>query len=57
MKSYRFKLKSLFFKLIRPLFVEDIDLNENFNCVICDEPVLKRYLTCSQQCSKNMDKL
>jgi hypothetical protein len=51
------KLKHYFFKLIRPLFVSNIDPNEDFNCMICNEPVLKRYLTCDnefciEQCNK-----
>ena len=42
--------KRFLFKLIRPLFVTNIDPNEEFECVICGEPVLKRKLVCSNLC-------
>lgn len=44
------KVKALFFNLIRPLFVANIDPNEDFDCIICVEPVLRRQLVCSQKC-------
>jgi hypothetical protein len=43
-------VKALFFKMIRPLFVKDIDPNEDYNCITCNEPVLYRDLYCSQEC-------
>jgi hypothetical protein len=52
MRMYR-KPKSFtewFFNLIRPLFVKGIDPNEDYFCVICNRPVLKRYFCCSDKC-------
>lgn len=44
------KIKEKIFKLIRPLFVKDIDPNEDFYCGNCGKPVLTRILFCSQEC-------
>ena len=44
------KFKKHFYKLIRPLFVKRIDLNEDFVCCECGEPVLKRSIFCSSGC-------
>ena len=46
----RIFIKTLIFRLIRPLFVKDICVNEDFECVECGEPVLKRMLYCSKKC-------
>lgn len=43
--------KKYLYGLIRPLFVKDIDPNENFKCGFCGKPVLKRILYCSSICS------
>lgn len=40
--------KRVIFSVLRPLFVEDLDANEDFACIVCDEPVLRRHLTCGQ---------
>ena len=53
----RFYFKTYFFKLIRPFFVKDIDPNEDYNCMTCNEPVLRRYLHCSVKCSEEFDKI
>lgn len=45
------------FKTIRPLFVRDSHPNEDYLCVICGKPVLRRYLTCSKKCGEAFDKL
>lgn len=50
--NLRRTIKALFFKLIRPLFVKGIDSNEDFVCVQCMEPVLKRQLFCSIKCAE-----
>jgi hypothetical protein len=41
---------ALFYKLIRPLFVRDADLNEDYECIVCGKPVLHRRLYCSRRC-------
>lgn len=46
--------KAAFFTWIRPLFVRDIDPNEDFICGSCGEPVLRRDLTCSKACSEEL---
>lgn len=50
MKQFIWKLLEIFYKIIRPLFVSDIDPNEDYNCGTCNKPVLKRYLFCSHKC-------
>lgn len=45
-------LLSLFYDLIRPLFVKDVDPNEDYNCIRCGWPVLRRQLFCSKACYK-----
>ncbi len=49
------KIQEKFYKLIRPLFVKDVDLNEDYNCMQCDKPVLRRFLFCSEKCSAKFD--
>lgn len=51
----RWVIKDWFFKKIRFLFVEDIDPNEDFYCGACGEPVLRRYLFCSEKCSEQVE--
>lgn len=51
------KIKAFFFKLIRPLFVDNVNPNEDYECVMCREPVLRRYLTCSKKCAEKLDKI
>lgn len=46
------KFLNWFYNKIRFLFVDDIDPNEDFICAICNKPVLKRVLTCSNNCSE-----
>ncbi len=45
------ELKRRFYKIIRPLFVLNIDPNEDFECGWCKEPLLRRVLFCSSECS------
>lgn len=47
----RWKLLALFYSIIRPLFVKEVDSNEDYECGYCRKPVLKRYLFCSEECS------
>jgi len=49
-RSSRMLLKKLFFDLIRPLFVRDVDPNEDFVCNECGRPVLRRVVFCSRSC-------
>lgn len=44
-------IKAIFFKIIRPLFVRNVDSNEDFTCCLCGKPVLRRFLFCSKKCS------
>ena len=46
----RKRFKSFIFETIRPLYVKDIDINEDFFCMRCCEPVLGRTLYCSTKC-------
>lgn len=55
MSNFRAKIKLLIFKIIRPLFVRNIDSNEDFCCTICGNPVLYRQLTCSKICSDRLN--
>lgn len=50
------RIRERFFKTIRPLFVRDIDRNEDFNCCKCNKPVLRRFLFCSIECSEEFDR-
>jgi hypothetical protein len=50
-------IKAIVFKLIRPMFVKNIDPREDYECVMCGEPVLLRYLTCSKECSEKFGNL
>lgn len=53
----RQKFKYFFFNLIRPFFVKDIDHNEDYDCIICGEPVLRRVMQCSEKCYKESQRL
>lgn len=53
---FKWKLLDIFYEIIRFLFVKNIDINEDFNCGMCNKPVLRRYLFCSIKCEKNFDK-
>ena len=44
-------VKRLVFAVLRPVVVPDWDANEDYFCVMCGEPVLRRFLTCSDRCS------
>ena len=44
------RLLAAWHKLIRPLFVKDIDVNEDFECGNCRRPLLGRVLFCSEAC-------
>lgn len=46
----RRRIKAWLFRLVRPLFVRDVDPNEDYVCCHCGEPVLKRWLFCSDRC-------
>lgn len=46
-----------FYTLIRPLFIDDVDRNEDFDCGLCGKPVLRRYLFCSEECLKRDEAL
>ncbi len=52
MKQLRRRLKAWFFNLIRPLLVPDCDSNEDYLCMWCSEPVLRRWLYCSDRCGE-----
>jgi hypothetical protein len=47
----KWKLLDSFYEIIRPLFIKNIDLNEDYYCGWCCKPVLKRYIFCSVKCS------
>lgn len=44
-------IKAWLFSIVRPLFVRDLDPNEDFACMQCGEPVFRRYLYCSRECA------
>lgn len=48
-------IKAKVFETIRPLFVSNVDKNEDYICEQCSEPVLKRYLYCSDKCAAEAD--
>lgn len=50
-------IKRALFDAIRPLVVPDCDSNEDYVCVMCGEPVLRRFLTCSERCGKELESL
>lgn len=56
MKTRNDALVKWFYDLIRPLFVRGWNKNEDFNCGLCDRPVLRRYLYCSSECSEIHEK-
>lgn len=41
---------AIFYGLIRPLFVRNIDPNEDYSCGTCGKPLLRRYIFCSKAC-------
>jgi len=41
--------------MVRWMVVRDIDPNEDFNCVYCSKPVLRRWLYCSDACGRADD--
>lgn len=50
------RVLAVFYRVIRPLFVRDVDPNEDYNCTMCCKPVLRRYLTCSKKCGSRTSK-
>ena len=49
------KLKAYVFDLVRRLFWDDYDPNEDFNCCYCGKPVFHRYLFCSIKCTDKFE--
>ena len=47
----RRRIKAWLLRMIRPLFVGDVDPNEDYECCQCGEPVLERHLFCSAKCA------
>ena len=43
-------IRKIFFNLIRPFFVWDIDPNDDYVCVNCGRSVLTRNLFCKNKC-------
>lgn len=54
-KPRHWKLLAVVYHVIRPLFVEDIDVNEDYECCWCVKPVLTRMLFCSHACQDRFD--
>lgn len=54
-KKLRRRIKARVFKIMRPIFVPDVDPREDFNCGHCGEPVLTRVLVCSDACGEAMN--
>lgn len=50
--TFRRKLKKWFFDRIRVFFVPDWNTNEDYICMHCGEPVLRRWLYCSDECGR-----
>ena len=50
MKLY-YRLLHWWYWKIRWIFVPDYNINEDYNCMYCGKPVLRRYLYCSQKCT------
>ena len=51
-----YKFLNWFYDLIRPFVVlGKIDPNEDFKCMECGKPVLRRVLYCSQVCNIQQD--
>lgn len=48
-------LLAILYNVVRPLFVEDIDVNEDYRCCWCVKPVLTRLLFCSKACNDRFD--
>lgn len=55
MKKIYYVFLDILYKMIRPLFVKNIDPNEDFYCVYCNKPVLERYIFCSKECSELLE--
>lgn len=55
MKSLYWKFMAAFFRAMRPWFLADVDPNEDFNCMECGKPVLRRYLFCSVKCEESAE--
>lgn len=51
--SFKNYLLNKFFSLIRPLFVDRVDPNEDYLCISCGHPVLTRTLYCGK-CTKRI---
>lgn len=51
----RWRVLAAFYALVRPLVVRRLDANEDFECVQCGKPVLRRFLTCSRACGDAFD--
>lgn len=54
-EGLRRRAKAWLFRLARPAFVRDVDPNEDYECVACGEPVLRRDLYCSDECGRKFE--
>lgn len=52
MKNIYWIILNWFYGLIRFLYVEDIDPNEDYHCGYCRKPVLTRLIFCSESCEE-----
>lgn len=48
-------VKAFVFSLLRPFFVPDADPNEDYECVVCGNPVLRRRWACSRRCEDDAE--
>lgn len=47
----KWRLRAFVFRIIRPLFVRNVNANEDYLCCHCEKPVLRRLMYCSLACS------
>lgn len=50
MRQLFYKILDIWYKIIRPFYVKDPDINEDYKCEFCNKPVLTRALYCSTEC-------
>lgn len=43
------------YAVIRPLFVAGVHRLEDYECVMCGEPVLRRQITCCAECTEKLN--
>ena len=48
--TWHWRMRARVYSVVRRLFVHNVNPNEDFTCVTCCKPLLRRVLYCSSAC-------